>query len=78
MILQSQINATTTLAALRDLLNSWTPDSEGEGERLEDVCDLPGLPTFGGESPVDTREIWSWDSENIMTYVNGQYVVCSR
>ena len=30
--------------------------------------DLTSLPTFGGEEPADTTDIWSWDSENFLVY----------
>ena len=24
------------------------------------------LPTFGGEEPADTNEVWSWDESNLI------------
>lgn len=28
-----------------------------------EMCDLP---TFGGDAPSDTSEIWSWDEEHLL------------
>ena len=32
---------------------------------LED-CDWSDLPTFGGDEPEDTMEVWSWDEDNLL------------
>lgn len=45
-----------SLEDLRDLLNSIG------GSHF----DLSDLPTFGGEEPRDTREVFSWDKNNIL------------
>ena len=56
-----------TLVELRDALNSWTP--EYEGQRLEDAVDLAGLPLFDeADMPRDTCNIWSWDMESLLLY----------
>jgi hypothetical protein len=34
-----------------------------------DSPDLPAwdsLPTFGGEAPADTQEVWSWDAARLI------------
>ena len=46
-----------------------------EASSLEDLLGLFGrlqdetcteLPTFGGEEPADTNEVWSWDAERLL------------
>lgn len=67
-----------TLQQLCDALNGFEP--EFSGQRLEDVVDLCGLPTFGGEAPADTSEIWSWDAWNFLYFDVGtsSYYLSSR
>jgi hypothetical protein len=36
------------------------PRNGGEG------IDWSSLPTFGGEPPADTREVWSWDADRLL------------
>ena len=73
--MQSKVNAAQSLDELCNILNSFVP---ANGERLEDVVDLPGLPTFGGTMPLDTREIWSWDATSLLGYDDGVYYVYPR
>ena len=73
--MQSKINATKNLTELRNLLNNFTPP---DGQRAEDVIDLCDLPTFGGVTPSDTIELWSWDAENVLLYHNGEYYIEKR
>lgn len=71
---------TTTLAVLNaknlqqlcDALNDFEP--EFSRQRLEDVVDLPGLPTFGVEAPADTSGIWSWDAHSFLYFDVGTSV----
>ena len=30
------------------------------------LCIHDGLPTFGGEEPDDTSEVWSWDETRLL------------
>lgn len=74
-VMQSKVNASQSLDELCNILNGFVP---ANGERLEDLVDLPGLPTFGGDVPIDTREIWSWDASSLLGYENGAYYVYPR
>lgn len=67
-----------TLQQICDALNDFEP--EFFGQRLEDVVDLSGLPTFGGEAPADTSEIWAWDSQYFLYFDVGTsvYYISSR
>jgi hypothetical protein len=29
-------------------------------------CDWTSLPTFGGNEPADTVEVWSWDADRLI------------
>lgn len=60
------MNRPDTLRALCDAMNSFVPSHDNE--RLEDVVDLCNLPTYGGEAPADTTNIWSWDADSILVY----------
>ena len=67
-----------TLQALCDSLNAFVPSHDNE--RLEDTCDLADLPTYGGEAPADTREIWSWDAQSLLRFSaeTGDYYIEPR
>ena len=73
---KQQVAEAKNLSALRDALNNFTPSNEHQ--RLEDVVDLCGLPTFGGADPVDTAEVWSWDAENVLLHDGNIYVIERR
>lgn len=60
------------LKALCAALNAFEPSSPGE--RLEDAVDLCGLPTFGGVAPSDTRDVWSWDADNVLLFNDGYHI----
>ena len=30
------------------------------------TADWSDLPTFGGDAPDDTTEVWSWDAERVL------------
>ena len=32
----------------------------------QDNVNWTSLPTFGGTEPDDTREVWSWDADNLL------------
>lgn len=70
-----------TLDALCGALNDL------EEGRPEGVCDselyrgagldMAGLPTFGGEAPAHTREVYSWDATGLLV-VNAGPDFCRR
>ena len=54
-----------TLDQLFDVLRSNPTADEAEALGLPTAhgeCDWTSLPTFGGDEPADTREVWSWDA----------------
>jgi len=65
----TQVAAAKSLIELRDALNAFEVTDD---RRLEDVVDLPGLPTFGGEDPRRTDGVWSWDADSVLLYDNGR------
>ena len=44
------------------------------------VMDFSGLPTFNidGKDPKNTNEVFSWDSEDVLTHVNGKWTTEPR
>ena len=44
---------------LEDLLADMRADTFNEWE-------ISGLPTFGGDEPSDTAEVWSWDETRLI------------
>jgi hypothetical protein len=69
--LQAKVNATQSLRDLADALN------EIDDNDL-DIVDLSALPTFGGEMPRDTIDVWSWDAEHVMLVEGESFVVVKR
>jgi len=49
----------TTLPELKMFLEELPKDQH-------DYIDWSSLPTFGGDEPDDTTEVWSWDEENLL------------
>jgi len=72
---QKAVNESSNLIELCNILNEYEPADEYA--TLDTVVDLPGLPTFGGVDPTDTREVWSWDAENVLLF-DGVYYVEKR
>ena len=57
-----------TLQELRDFLNEMADSDRPYGVDPYELhgIDLSSLPTFGGEEPPRTEEIFSWDEENVL------------
>lgn len=77
-----RIGLCETLWELRDTLNEIHDELVAEDEvnpdvRVEDVVDLANLPTFGGEAPRNTEEVYSWDRSQILIH-NGSWSVRER
>ena len=53
------------LRSLDDLLEALQVAAEVAPEVTRDA-DLSSLPTFGGDEPSDTNEVWSWDAERLL------------
>jgi len=62
---QAAVNACETLEQLLEVLRGI---QRLEFERRAAVWDhvMDALPTFGGEAPDDTDEIWSWDEARLL------------
>lgn len=59
-----EIPAPTTLEALMERMQAgecWYDAPVKHGE-----LDWSSLPTFGGDDPVDTVGIWSWDADSLL------------
>ena len=50
-----------TITNLTDLL-----DAINAADGTPDAFDLSALPTFGGDAPVDTTDIYSWDATHLL------------
>jgi len=59
------------LEELCDLLNSLSAQECDEN-------DLSSLPTYGGDEPVNTSEIWSWDRDSLIIGDGNEYEIISR
>ena len=63
-----------TLRDLADLLNAatnaradWERHQDGpEVPRVDELYDVTELPTYGGDEPAVTEEIYSWDAESLL------------
>lgn len=53
----------TTIATLDDLFAAMRNHDPRTMDGEEWSADLP---TFGGEEPTDTYQVWSWDAERLI------------
>ena len=51
-----------SFANLRELCE-WANE-----HREDEMVDWTSLPTFGGEEPESTIDIWSWDQDSLMLH----------
>lgn len=52
---------------------------ENMTDRERKDADFSSLPTFGGETPEDTSEIFSWDEESFLVQdCNGDFEIVDR
>lgn len=56
MCSEASLKALVGVEGLKDFLQS----------PLGAFTDWTSLPTFGGEEPADTDEIWSWDADSLL------------
>lgn len=70
------VASANTLTVLRDTLNAYEPSTPDE--KLTDVVDMANLPNFGGVSPANTIDVWSWDSENVLLNDGNRYYIERR
>ncbi len=57
----AKINATITVDTLDELLDVL------RNPAIEiDSHTMTSLPTFGGDAPDDTREVWSWNEDSLI------------
>ena len=63
---------------LANLLNLAAGAGLDLGQRLGEV-DMCCLPTFGGDEPMDTIGVWSWDADRELVHDGAStYILCSR
>jgi len=62
---RAALNACQSLENLLDVLRAADRLDEHDSQIFEHEF-LTSLPTFGGERPSDTAEIWSWDETRLM------------
>ena len=46
--------------------------------RLEDACDITGLPDYGGPEPASTDQVYSWDEADVLVNTGGGWLVTER
>jgi hypothetical protein len=65
---QEKINNTKSLDELCETLNSIVSELGEAGDELtiDQVVDVCSLPTFGGNDPKKTSEVWSWDATQVL------------
>ena len=66
MTLTEARNLIDNAPTLQDLYASLVAIEEDADEDVRADIDYSALPTFGGEAPEDTQDIWSWDEEQIL------------
>lgn len=47
-------------------------------EIRDESLDVTSLPTFGGEEPADTLNVYSWDAERLLVDANGEWEIVPR
>lgn len=58
-----------TATDLETLLDAWREHGtacHALEESDEETLDSTALPTFGGETPASTAEVWSWDATRLL------------
>ena len=51
--------------------------AEGLGDMVR-TGDNSDLPNFGGDEPLDTSGVYSWDEDDLMVNENERFVIVSR
>lgn len=60
------ITCATSLIELRDVLNRIDAACRLTGDDAQHVYDASSLPTYGGDTPEDTQDIYSWDATSLL------------
>lgn len=66
--LRTRVKQAQSLSELVKILNEISTKIAPMGLKLDEIIDLSSLPTYGGNNPRDTFEIFSWDEGNILSY----------
>lgn len=75
---QEKIDSAQTLDALLIAIQETQAELPDE-TTIDEVIDTASLPTFGGDEPADTNNIWSWDETRILTTRDGaDFVIRDR
>ena len=61
-------NCEELAAELNSIDDECSEHNYEDGFDPQFLYDATGLPTFGGEEPGDTLEIYSWDEKNFLRY----------
>ncbi len=69
--LADQVWNSKNLKDLCENLENLEKALEDRKEKIEELVDLSGLNTFGGEDPDDTSEIFSWDETDQLVLGSG-------
>lgn len=52
--------------------------AEAAGEAPPAELDLSDLPTFGGDEPLDTLGVWSWDADSLLVGDGSDFLIVPR
>ncbi|WP_271602771.1 hypothetical protein [Bradyrhizobium sp. CCBAU 45384] len=76
----SNIEFATSLRELRSaVVDAYDFLGQQDLGDLDDYVSMSALPTFGGEKPNDTNEVWSWDADELMvTGPDGDFAIVER
>ena len=77
---QKRVDATTTLRELTGVLNEIRAEIAQDCDSpvtLDQLVDIGNLPTFGGEDPANTSEVWSWDETHVLL-TDGEWCIGDR
>ncbi len=69
-------HAAGDLTALCEILNEWANAIAYDDEITDYPGDLTSLPTFGGNEPQDTTEVWSWNETHML--VDGPQITAAQ
>lgn len=73
--MKEQIKNTHSLQELADLLNRFSLlHSDLDRQEYKNI-DFSNLPLFGGDEPLDTVGIFSWDKDNLMIYEDSWEII---
>jgi hypothetical protein len=66
MIIDQRVTDATGLRSLLSAIEMIDAECRERGEDSETCYDAANFPTFGGDTPTDTMEVYSWDETHLL------------